>query len=136
MKENPQVVTRAIIIDKNNYILLGRRKRGIEAGKLAMFGGKTEKGESTEDGIRREVMEETGLTVTKTELLKTADSSIIPSERWEVHTFRCSVTGEIKLKAYEHSEAVYLSLEQITKATDIAFDHKDLILEFLANSSD
>ncbi|MBI3559468.1 NUDIX hydrolase [Candidatus Gottesmanbacteria bacterium] len=135
MTENPRIVTRAIITDENNRVLLGRRKKGIEAGKLSMFGGKVEKDESTEDGIRREVLEETGLMVIKTELLKIADSSTIPDEPWEVHTFRCSVTGEIKVKPDEHSEARYFSIKQIRNATDIAFDHKDLILELLANSN-
>lgn len=131
MKKELQIVTRAVITDENDYALLGRRKKGVEKGKLAMFGGRVEIGESAREAIAREILEETGLTVTQAELLKTIDTSVTPSEPWQVCVFRCLVAGEITIKPDEHSEAVFLSVDQIRNATDIAYDHKDLLLELL-----
>ena len=49
------------IIQQNNKILLGMKKRGFGAGRWNGFGGKVEQGESLEDAARRELREEVGL---------------------------------------------------------------------------
>jgi len=53
-------------IVKDGSVLLQRRK---DNGLLSNHGGLMEPGESTEETMRREVLEETGLTVTKAALL-------------------------------------------------------------------
>ncbi|KAI8048055.1 NUDIX hydrolase domain-like protein [Gilbertella persicaria] len=44
--------------EKEKKILLGMKKRGFGAGKFNGFGGKVEKGETIEQGAKRELMEE------------------------------------------------------------------------------
>ncbi|HCQ90626.1 MAG TPA: DNA mismatch repair protein MutT, partial [Clostridium sp.] len=57
-----------IIIDNRNRILLQKRKT-TSYGMWGIPGGLMELGESTEDTARREVLEETGLTVGKVKLI-------------------------------------------------------------------
>ncbi len=46
---------------KNNEVLLGMKKRGFGAGRWNGFGGKIEKGETIEQGAKRELYEEVGI---------------------------------------------------------------------------
>jgi 8-oxo-dGTP diphosphatase/2-hydroxy-dATP diphosphatase len=52
------------IIHQGNRVLLGMKKRGFGLGRWNGFGGKVEKGETTEEAIRREVFEEASIDVT------------------------------------------------------------------------
>lgn len=53
---------------RNNKILLAMKKRGFGTGKWNGYGGKLLEGESSEDGLLREVKEESGITLTKNQL--------------------------------------------------------------------
>lgn len=44
-------------------VLLGMKKRGFGAGRWNGFGGKVQEGETVKDGAKRELQEESGLTV-------------------------------------------------------------------------
>nr|GEW95255.1 NUDIX hydrolase 1-like [Tanacetum cinerariifolium] len=69
----PEVAISAFIV-KDNKILLGRRCSALVAGNsYNLPGGHLEYGESFEEGITREVKEETGLDITNIEVLTTAN---------------------------------------------------------------
>ncbi|XP_060029146.1 oxidized purine nucleoside triphosphate hydrolase isoform X2 [Erinaceus europaeus] len=51
-----------VLVLQPQRILLGMKKRGFGAGRWNGFGGKVQEGESIEDGARRELQEESGLT--------------------------------------------------------------------------
>ncbi|KAK4514221.1 Proteasome subunit beta type-6 [Mucor velutinosus] len=54
-----KLLTLVLTIDKDGHrVLLGMKKRGFGAGKFNGFGGKVEKGETIEQGARRELVEE------------------------------------------------------------------------------
>ncbi len=55
-----KILTLTVICD-NNKVLLGMKKRGYAAGRWNGFGGKLNEGESIEDGMVRELFEESGL---------------------------------------------------------------------------
>nr|GEX68860.1 NUDIX hydrolase 1 [Tanacetum cinerariifolium] len=69
----PEVAITDFIV-KDNKILLGHRRSALVAGNsYNLPGGHLEHGESFEEGITREVKEETGLDITNIEVLTTAN---------------------------------------------------------------
>jgi mutator protein MutT len=67
--DNPKAATVAIIINNNNEILVCRRAKEPAKDTLDLPGGFTDIGETAENGVIREVKEETGLDVTKVSFL-------------------------------------------------------------------
>src|ERR1700756_2911768 len=61
-RKYPQVGVGAIVV-KDGKVLLGRRKGSHGEGSWSFPGGHLEFGESIEDCVRREVLEETGITL-------------------------------------------------------------------------
>ncbi|XP_042542992.1 7,8-dihydro-8-oxoguanine triphosphatase-like [Dipodomys spectabilis] len=77
-----------VLVLQPQRVLLGMKKRGFGMGRWNGFGGKVEEGETIEDGARRELQEESGLT---TEMLHKVGKIVfefvgIP-ELMEVHIF-------------------------------------------------
>uniref|UniRef100_G1LAD2 Oxidized purine nucleoside triphosphate hydrolase n=2 Tax=Ailuropoda melanoleuca TaxID=9646 RepID=G1LAD2_AILME len=52
-----------VLVLQSQRVLLGMKKRGFGAGRWNGFGGKVQDGETIEDGAKRELQEESGLTV-------------------------------------------------------------------------
>lgn len=65
------------VITQNGKIALIRKARGAYTGMLDLAGGSIEFGESPVEAVEREVLEETGLTVITSKLLR-SDSAIYP----------------------------------------------------------
>jgi ADP-ribose pyrophosphatase YjhB (NUDIX family) len=53
----------AVVVDRDARVLLIRRGRPPSAGTWTLPGGRLEPGESLQDAVRREVLEETGVAV-------------------------------------------------------------------------
>lgn len=66
---NPSAATVAVITDSKGNILVATRSKEPAKGTLDLPGGFSDPGESIEEGVAREVMEETGLKVTATQYL-------------------------------------------------------------------
>jgi ADP-ribose pyrophosphatase YjhB (NUDIX family)/ribosomal protein S27AE len=66
---NPAVAAACFIFDDRGQVLLIRRQKDPGRGRLAPPGGFVDVGETAEDGVRREVREETGLGVEAIEFL-------------------------------------------------------------------
>lgn len=66
---NPSSANVAIITNERGQILVTRRKKDPAKGTLDLPGGFADMRETAEEGVKREVMEETGLTVTRAEYL-------------------------------------------------------------------
>eukprot|EP01053_Blabericola_migrator_P006170 Blabericola_migrator_1__6169@NODE_3111_length_2029_cov_5033_321101_g1948_i0_p2_GENE_NODE_3111_length_2029_cov_5033_321101_g1948_i0NODE_3111_length_2029_cov_5033_321101_g1948_i0_p2_ORF_typecomplete_len181_score27_97NUDIX/PF00293_28/5_5e21zfNADHPPase/PF09297_11/7_2e05FYVE/PF01363_21/0_011Zn_Tnp_IS1595/PF12760_7/0_022Ribosomal_S27/PF01599_19/0_035zfC2HC5/PF06221_13/0_089DUF1922/PF09082_10/0_098DUF35_N/PF12172_8/2_6DUF35_N/PF12172_8/49RRM_1/PF00076_22/0_18Zn_ribbon_recom/PF13408_6/2DUF1936/PF09151_1 len=62
---NVSAATAAIVMNKKGELLVCRRAQDPAKGTLDLPGGFLEIGETAEDGIKREVLEETGLVVTR-----------------------------------------------------------------------
>jgi ADP-ribose pyrophosphatase YjhB (NUDIX family) len=58
---NASAATAAILVDRRCHVLLIRRAKDPAKGKLAFPGGFVDNGETLENGLRREIREETGL---------------------------------------------------------------------------
>jgi 8-oxo-dGTP diphosphatase / 2-hydroxy-dATP diphosphatase len=52
-----------LIVEKDERVLLGMKKRGFGAGRWNGFGGKVDPGETVEAAARREINEEAGIAV-------------------------------------------------------------------------
>ena len=114
---NPSAATVAVITDGNGNILVATRSKEPAKGTLDLPGGFCDLGESAEEGVAREVSEETGLKVTATKYLFS-----IPNEYnysgMTIPTmdmfFACSVERCDTLRADDDVEELqWISLEKI-----------------------
>ena len=91
---NPLAATVAIITNSKGEMLVATRSKEPAKGTLDLPGGFCDSYETAEEGVAREVLEETGLKVTSTEYLFTIPN-IYNYSGMELHTmdmfFRCEV---------------------------------------------
>ncbi len=89
MSEKRKVLTLCLVHD-HPRVLLGMKKRGFGAGRWNGFGGKVQTGESIEEAARRELLEESNISVHELEKMGILDFEFaaIPGEILEVHIFR------------------------------------------------
>ncbi|XP_077383573.1 oxidized purine nucleoside triphosphate hydrolase [Festucalex cinctus] len=85
-----------VLVVEPGRVLLGMKKRGFGAGKWNGFGGKVQSGETVEEGARRELLEESGLTVDTLERVGNIQFEMESDrELLDVHIFRAdSYSGE------------------------------------------
>ncbi|MEM3441913.1 MAG: NUDIX hydrolase [Candidatus Bathyarchaeia archaeon] len=95
---NQPVVGVGALIIRNGEILLEKRKNDPGKGKWSIPGGLVELGESLEQSVIREVLEETGLEVENPELIDVV-SNIIKDENGEVKYHFVIVDYFVKLKS-------------------------------------
>lgn len=78
-----------VLVVQPGRVLLGLKKRGFGQGKWIGFGGKVEPGETIEAAARRELHEESGLTVDALEKIGNIKFEFIgETELLDVHIFR------------------------------------------------
>ncbi|XP_053550937.1 oxidized purine nucleoside triphosphate hydrolase [Bombina bombina] len=78
-----------VLVVQPQKILLGMKKRGFGAGLWNGFGGKVQTGEAIEAAARRELWEESGLTVDKLQKIGQIKFEFVGStEILDVHVFR------------------------------------------------
>ncbi|KAL7830613.1 hypothetical protein SRHO_G00317400 [Serrasalmus rhombeus] len=85
-----------VLVVQPERVLLGMKKRGFGAGKWNGFGGKVQSGETIEQAARRELLEESGLTVDILQKIGNITFEFIgETELMDVHIFRADTyTGE------------------------------------------
>ncbi|PXY34660.1 NUDIX hydrolase [Prauserella coralliicola] len=104
-----------IVIDPRDRVLVIRRR---DNGHWEMPGGVLELGESFEDGVRREVAEETGMTVEVerlTGVYKNLARGIVAL------VFRCRPGDEPIHPTDEAAEVRWMTREEVTDSMDPAF---------------
>ncbi|XP_062999033.1 oxidized purine nucleoside triphosphate hydrolase [Elgaria multicarinata webbii] len=78
-----------VLVVQPERVLLGMKKRGFGAGLWNGFGGKVQPGETIEHAARRELQEESGLTVDTLQKMGQITFEFVGnSELMEVHIFR------------------------------------------------
>lgn len=119
----PKLTVDAVII-LNRQIVLIERKNPPYKGKYALPGGFVDIGETTEEAVAREVMEETGLRI---EIVKLLGVYSDPSRDPRGHTVSVVylVRGEGVPEA--DSDAQDVKLFGIHDIPDMAFDHNIII---------
>ncbi len=90
---NPSSATAAFILNDREELLVERRGKEPAKGMLDLPGGFCDNDETAEEGIAREILEETGINVTSTEYLFSLPNVYLYSGL-EIHTldmfFRCT----------------------------------------------
>lgn len=110
----------AVVLDSEYRILLARRGKAPLAGEWSLPGGALELGERLEDGVRREVLEETGLDVEPVEIVAVFDHISHSDEadsRVRFHyvlvDYRCRVLGGTLASASDVTEARWVRWNEI-----------------------
>ena len=104
------------IIIKDKKVFLIKRKEGLHSGKWAFPGGIVESKESIEEGLIREIKEETNLKVIKI-IKKIADYSYLRKDGNITNgsSFLVDVSGEININEKEISKSGFFSIEELEK---------------------
>jgi ADP-ribose pyrophosphatase YjhB (NUDIX family) len=126
------VTVNAIVI-KDNKILLGKRgtlangKPLDEAGKWSLLGGFMGRDETLQEGLRREIMEESGWNVSEFTLLHIKDNPDRSSEdRQNIEfVFFAQATEKTGESDQEVTEARWFSIDELPEKNTVAFDHFD-----------
>ncbi|KAJ8389662.1 hypothetical protein AAFF_G00115380 [Aldrovandia affinis] len=78
-----------VLVVQPGRVLLGMKKRGFGSGKWNGFGGKVQPGETIEQAARRELLEESGLTVDTLDKIGNIKFEFVgETELLDVHIFR------------------------------------------------
>lgn len=84
----------AVVHDADGRLLLVLRGREPAAGLWSIPGGKVEPGESREDAVRREVLEETGLRVEVLGPVGVVERSTGDGGVFEIHDYRAALVSD------------------------------------------
>ncbi|MBI3981039.1 NUDIX hydrolase [Candidatus Microgenomates bacterium] len=119
------------IIVKDRQILLAKRTIEPFLGFWCLPGGRMNTGETCEEAVVREMIEETGL---KCEIIKLLGVYSRPGRDPRGHTVTVAyllkpVSGELKGN-FESSELKFFDLDKIP--TNLGFDHRTIIKEALS----
>lgn len=114
---NPSSATVAFILNKQNELLVCRRAKEPAKGTLDLPGGFVDIHETAEEGVMREVLEETGLHMSHAEYLFSLPNIYMYSG-FPVHTldmfFRCHVDDTSHFKAMDDvADSFFLPLDAI-----------------------
>ena len=108
-----------VFIEKDNYLLMNKRRYKPSKGKLDFVGGFLEEGEDPKTAAIREVKEETGFDV---ELIdKIIQEDYFDREDKRMHLYSARIIGGNK-KASEEGEPIWLDLKNIDY-DELAFEH-------------
>lgn len=106
---NPSGATVAVIVNERDELLVVRRAKEPAKGTLDLPGGFLDCAETAEEGVAREVFEETGLVVEQCDYLFSIPN-IYPYSGLDVHTmdlfFLCRVKGTQEAKAMDDAESL------------------------------
>lgn len=112
---NLQVGVKALIERDGTYLFL-RRSADFKSGPQDwdIPGGRIEPDEALADALRREVIEETGLSLDTIDTLLAAQDIFVPSKDLHVVrlTYLASASGEVAISD-EHSEHVWMTRRQM-----------------------
>ncbi|WMW24281.1 NUDIX hydrolase [Methanolobus sediminis] len=119
----PKLTVDAVIV-LNRQIVLIERKNAPFQGKFALPGGFVDIGETTEEAVVREVLEETGLTI---EIVKLLGVYSEPSRDPRGHTVSVVYLTLGKGEPRADSDAKAVHLFDVSDIPQMAFDHNLII---------
>jgi 8-oxo-dGTP diphosphatase len=128
MHKNPALTVDAVILKDRKIVLIKRRSDPYQ-GQYALPGGFVEYGETVEAALRREVFEETGLTINIRSLVGVYSD---PGRDPRGHVVSVAFAADIVRGALtEGSDAAEAVFWDISKLPPLAFDHAQIIRDAL-----
>lgn len=123
----PALTVDAVLL-KGDEVLLVRRAREPHAGRWALPGGFVDVGESTEDAVRRELLEETGLKGDLVDLLGVySEPGRDPRGHTVTVAYVLKVAGIVQVAAGDDAaDARWFALD---KLPELAFDHGRILAD-------
>lgn len=126
-----QVGVKVLLKNKQGkYLLLKRSlvKYPEINGRWDIVGGRIDAGTPLLDNLKREVKEETGLTLNSDPTLIAAQDILPGSKKHVVRlTYVADIKGKPKLDAVEHEEYKWFSLEEIKELDDVDYYFKQIL---------
>lgn len=115
--QNPRASTAAFILNSKGELLVVRRAKDPEKGTLDLPGGFVDNNETAEQGMAREIQEETGLKVSDMKYLFSIPN-VYRFSGMDIHTldlfFLCHAEDDAIVKASDDaSEAMWLPLREV-----------------------
>lgn len=120
-----------VIIEKNDKLLLVTRKGKPYADKLALPGGRVEINETVEEAARREVMEETGLSVDIVDMLGIYSNPKRDPRGHIISIVFIARTKTISVKAGSDASAAQWFDTDSIKKEYLAFDHFKILQDYI-----
>lgn len=136
MPTGPVPAVRAIVEDDHGRILLLQRAEGsMGGGQWCLPGGKVDYGQTVQEAMVREILEETALECTDAQFLFYQDSPSMTSGGMHCINlyFKCTVTGAIELNP-ESTAYAWAAPDQVTDY-DIAFRNEEGIHQYRATQT-
>lgn len=117
---NPCAATAAFILNSRNEMLVARRAKEPAKGTLDLVGGFVDMGETIEEGMRREILEETGLEVDGIRYLFSTPNQYLYSGM-NIHTidadFVVRVADDVKPQAADDAaDCLWIPVEDVDPA--------------------
>jgi len=135
MTSRPVVTVGAIIERRDGRVLLVRTHKW--GGRLGVPGGKVERGEPMEDALRREILEETGLSVGDIRFVVAQDSIDSPEFHRSAHmvllNYHCRA-DEAPVRLNDEAEAFLWATPTEALTLDLNAPTRSLIERWLAAS--
>lgn len=103
----------AAIIKNKDKIMIAQRLKGDFAGQWEFPGGKIEAGETAEEALKREIMEEMELSIKVNEYLITAEYDY-PTFHLSMDCFMCSLENE-EMHLHDHTAIQWIPLNEEIK---------------------
>ncbi len=128
--DRPLVGVGAIIVNPAGQVLLVRRANQPRQGQWSIPGGLLELGESLLDGVKREILEETGLYVTPLSIVDVIDriykisgaSADLVQYHYVVIDYLCKVDGGDSKPASDALEIAWVSRAEWTDTNDYSLE--------------
>lgn len=129
---NPTPTIDAIIHNHKNQILLVKRRNDPFKDHLSLPGGFVNLGEKVEDALKREVKEETSLSVEPLEILGVySEPNRDPRGHIMSVVFICLKVDDLNGKAGDDArEMQWINLNEFENH-DLAFDHKKILQDYV-----
>ena len=122
---NPCSATAAFIVNDNDEMLVVRRAKEPAKGTLDLPGGFVDMGETVEEGMVREIKEETNLDVSVGDFCEAIQNDYSHKRTVQIMMYLENIEGEVKISD-EHTDWKWATLEEI-KTLNISTSLKKLL---------